>query len=220
MLLLIEYYSLMNSSTISTKRVGRWVFFLHWLKNPMSVAAVSPSSPHLAKQMIAELSPNTEKVIELGGGTGAITQILLEHGILKENLLVLELNEELHQHLSARFPGLRIELGDARDLSMIASRTGYLDGHKADAVVSGLGLLSMPRSTQKEIVQAAFECLKPDGRLIQFTYGLACPVANEVIDELDLTSRRAGFTWLNMPPATVFVYRRRKSQAVVAKSMR
>lgn len=202
------------------KPIGRWAFFRQWLKNPLRVAAVSPSSPFLARQMIAELPAGTQKVIELGGGTGAITEILLKHGISPEHLLVLELNEELHVHLSARFPDVNIQLGDARDLHRIASEAQFFADGMADAVVSGLGLLSMPRAAQKEILQAAFACLKPEGRFIQFTYGPASPVSNDVVEELDLNSRRAGFTWLNMPPATVFVYRRRRSKVIQAKSMR
>ncbi len=199
---------------------SHWTFFRQWLKNPLGVAAVSPSSPQLARQMIAELPRDTHRVIELGGGTGAITKILLEHGITFDNLFVLELNEELHQHLRARFPDLPVALGNAMDLIEHAQQIGWLANGPADAVISGLGLLSMPRQIQKSIVESAFQAMRPDGRFIQFTYGPASPVAREVIDELELTSRRASFTWWNVPPATVYVYQRRRSKAVHAKSMR
>ena len=218
---IIDYDCPMKSIANSrSSRLGRWAFFRQWLKNPLRVAAISPSSAHLARQMIAELPVHSRKIIELGGGTGAITQVLLEHGVSAEQLLVVELNEELHQHLQARFPDVQIELGNATQLVSIARSAGFLDDGKVDAIISGLGLLSMPKELQKEILEAAFECLTPEGRFIQFTYGPANPVSNEVIKEMDLTGRRAGFTWLNMPPATVFVYRRRLSTAVPARSMR
>lgn len=197
-----------------------WTFFRQWLKNPLTVAAISPSSRQLARQMMHQLPKSTRRVIELGGGTGVFTRALLHHGIAPADLLVLELNEELHLHLQQGFPGVTVVCGDAGDLRDIARNHGFIDKGRADAVVSGLGLLSMPQPTQQAILTAAFDCLQPDGRFIQFTYGPANPVMREVIEALDLTSRRASFTWLNVPPATVYVYQRRTAHALTPRSMR
>ena len=197
-----------------------WTFFRQWLKNPLAIAAISPSSRHLARQMVSELPEGTRRVVELGGGTGVFTQALLEHGIAPRDLMVLELNEELHHHLARRFTEVRVVCADACDLPNVARRCGYLDDGPADAVISGLGLLSMPKPTQRAIVEAAFGTMRPDGRLIQFTYGPASPVSREVLDALDLNARRGNFAWWNMPPATVYVYSRNRSKAVKARSMR
>ncbi|MCI1710219.1 MAG: methyltransferase domain-containing protein [Chiayiivirga sp.] len=198
----------------------RWTFFRQWLKNPLAIAAISPSSRQLARQMVAELPTDTRRVIELGGGTGVFTQALLEHGIAPADLMVLELNEELHQHLRRRFSQAHVVCADARDLPTVAARIGYTESGMADAVISGLGLLSMSKPMQRAIVEAAFATLRPDGRLIQFTYGPASPVSREVLDVLDLNARRGNFAWWNMPPATVYVYTRNRSKAVKARSMR
>ena len=195
--------------TRTADRQTRWAFFRQWLKNPLGVAAVSPSSPQLARQMIAALPPRAHRLIELGGGTGAITEQLLAHGIAPKNLLVLELNEAMHQTLRQRFPDIRLHLANAADVQRVARDSGFLDAGPADAVISGLGLLSMPKPLQREIVGEAFACLRPDGRFVQFTYGPASPVAREVLDDLQLIARRASFTWWNVPPATVYVYERR-----------
>lgn len=186
----------------------RWTLLRQWLKNPLRTAAVAPSSAELAAAMIAELPAGTRRVIELGGGTGAITVALLGAGIVPRDLLVLELNEELHAHLHARFPEVLIVEGDARDLQDIAGRCGFLDAGPVDAIVSGLGLLSMPRDTQGEILAAAFACLRRDGRFIQFTYGPQPPVAEEVTRAQGLQVRRGEFVLRNVPPATVYVYTR------------
>ena len=197
-----------------------WTFFRQWLKNPLGVAAISPSSKQLARQMMSQLPRASRRVIELGGGTGVFTQALLDHGIAPADLLVLELNEELHQHLVRQFPGTRVVCGDAGNLGDIARGQGFVGPDSADAVISGLGLLSMPRQTQQSILQAAFDSLRPDGRFIQFTYGPANPVTREVVDALELTARRASFTWWNVPPATVYVYQRRVSRSMAPRSMR
>ncbi|QQP99796.1 class I SAM-dependent methyltransferase [Lysobacter enzymogenes] len=187
---------------------GAWTFFRQWLKNPLRVAAVAPSSAELAAAMIAELPDDARRVIELGGGTGAITRALLDAGIRDQDLLVLELNEELHAHLQVRFPRVPVLLGDARMLPALAREQGYLGGGPADAVVSGLGLLTMPHPLQRDIIAAAFQCLRPDGVFVQFTYGPAAPVADAVARQLSLRVRRGEFVLRNVPPATVYVYSR------------
>jgi len=197
-----------------------WTFFRQWLKNPRGVAAISPSSQQLARQMMSELPRGARRVIELGGGTGVFTRALLEYGISPADLLVLELNEELHQHLQRHFPQVHVACADARDLGGVAIAHGFHGETPADAIVSGLGLLSMPRQTQRDILGSAFDCLQPQGRFVQFTYGPANPVAREVIEELGLNARRGSFTWWNVPPATVYVYSRRVSRAITPRSMR
>jgi len=185
-----------------------WTFFRQWLKNPLRTAAVAPSSAELAAAMVAELPDDVRRVIELGGGTGAITHALLGAGIRADDLLVLELNEELHAHLHLRFPKVRVVLGDARSLQALAAKDCYLDAGLADAIVSGLGLLSMPQELQREILDAALGCLQPDGAFVQFTYGPNAPIADAVAGELGLQVRRGDFILRNMPPATVYVYTR------------
>jgi phosphatidylethanolamine/phosphatidyl-N-methylethanolamine N-methyltransferase len=204
----------------SRSQPGGWTFFRQWLKNPREVAAISPSSKQLARQMVHQLPRHCRRVIELGGGTGVLTRAVLAHGVQPPDLLVLELNEELHQHLHREFPGVHAVCGDAMHLREIARGHGFTGDDRADAIVSGLGLLNMPRISQQLILSAAFDSMLPEGRFVQFTYGPANPVSREVLDALELTSRRASFTWWNVPPATVYVYQRRVSRAMPPKSMR
>ena len=193
-----------------------WTFFRQWLKNPLGIAALSPSGRQLTRQMICELPHEAKRVVELGGGTGVFTRALLGHGIEPNDLLVLELNEALYEHLRTRFPTAHVVCGDARELKSIAAQDGFLDGGLADAVISGLGLLSMTRKTQAEILDAAFSVLKPEGRYIQFTYGPKSPVSRDLLAEMGLSVRRGGFAWWNVPPASVYVYTRNRSRGIHA----
>ncbi|KQZ55852.1 hypothetical protein ASD53_13410 [Lysobacter sp. Root559] len=204
------------NDAMKPRKLGTWTFFRQWLKNPLRTAAVAPSSPELAAAMIAELPDDARRVIELGGGTGAITRALLAAGIADHDLLVLELNEELHAHLHLRFPQVRVLLGDAGSLPELARANGYLDEGPADAIVSGLGLLTMPQPLQLSLLAAAFECLRADGVFVQFTYGPAAPVADSVMRELDLHVHRGEFVLRNVPPATVYVYTRKPQRTAKA----
>jgi len=184
------------------------LLFRQWLKHPRRTAAIAPSSPELATAMAAQLPAGARRVIELGGGTGALTKALLAHGIAAQQLLVLELNDAMHARLRRRFPQVRSVHGDARRLREIAAAEGFVGEDAADAVVSGLGVLSMPRGLQRDIYAAAFDCLPPGAPLIQFTYGPQPPLADDVARELGLAIERGGFVLRNVPPATVYVYRR------------
>lgn len=183
-------------------------FIGQWLRNPRQTAAVAPSSPELAAAMLGELPVDARRVIELGGGTGAITRVLVERGFAGSDLLVLELNEELHAHLHQQFPREVLVLGDAVELPRLAKEAGFLEAGPADAVISGLGLLAMDRDLVAKILRSAFACLRPDGRFIQFTYGPVSPVSDTVLDALGLRMRRGDFVLRNVPPATVYVYER------------
>lgn len=60
-------------------------FFRSWLDNPMIAGAVSPSGRFLARMMARYVDPlETGPIIELGPGTGAITEALLRRGIAPE----------------------------------------------------------------------------------------------------------------------------------------
>jgi len=106
------------------------------------------------------------------------------------------------------------------ELKNLAERDGYLRDGLAYAAISGLGLLSMARTTQKAILESTFNVLKPNGRLIQFTYGPSSPVPRELLTELGLQVRRGGFAWWNVPPASVYVYTRNRSEAIHAQRTR
>jgi len=193
---------------MSATHASWWALFRQWLRDPLRTAAVAPSSRELAAAMLTELPEGAQRVIELGGGTGALTRALLAHGVRGDNLLVVELSEELHEHLHERFPAVRVALGDARELRAVAARCGFLGQGPVDAIISGLGLLAMPVETQQEILFESFACLRPGGRFIQFTYGPQPPVAESVQQALGLAVHRGDFVLRNVPPATVYVYER------------
>ncbi|GMU42694.1 MAG: methyltransferase domain-containing protein [Xanthomonadales bacterium] len=185
-----------------------WVFFRQWLRAPLTTASVVPSSPRLGRAMAQALPPWVSRVVELGAGTGSITRELLRERVCAERLCMVELNPELHRDLKIAFPNCQVVCGDARRLpQLLAATEGFRDG-RADAVVSSLGLLSMPAGLVEQIVAAAFDCLPTRGVMIQFTYGPKCPVRESTLRRLHLRARRVDFTWMNLPPASVYLLQR------------
>lgn len=185
-----------------------WTFFKQWVRRPLSTAAVSPSSRFLARRIVAALPPGTQRVIELGAGTGVFTRAMLDSGIAMDDLLAIEFNPALQRYLVQNFPGLNVIQADARELQKVEEVAHFLERGPVQAMVSGLGLLSMTRETQRTILASVFALMPPDGVLVQFTYGPVAPVAVEVMNELGLTAVRRSFTLLNVPPASVYTFTR------------
>lgn len=189
-------------------------FLRQWVRDPVKMASVTPSGHQLAELMVAQLPAGSSRVVEIGAGTGVFTRALLDSGIAPSRLLVVEINPHLVDFLRARFPGVAIACADACRLDELCGEYGLLSDGTPDAVVSGLGMLSMASEQRVAIMRAAFSVLGKGGRFIQFTYGPASPVRRREREELGLRVRRAGFALRNLPPATVYVYERLHSHEV------
>lgn len=181
------------------------LFFKQWLRSPRSMGSVIPSSRALARAVAKETvwSPG-RFVVELGGGTGAITRGLLEAGIAPDSLLVIELERHLYEYLRDTFPACRVVQGDATRLAEILERQGIRD---VATVISGLPMVNMPKAFKRAVVEQAFRAVGESGVVLQYSYSPVCPIP---ADELGVDARIARFVPWNVPPAFVWRYRRRR----------
>ncbi len=145
-------------------------------------------------------------VIELGPGTGPVTQALLQRGVAPERLVLVEYDPAFCRLLERRFPGVRVVQGDAYDLG--ATLAGVLD-EPAAAVVSSLPLLNKPDNDRLELLADAFDMLHPAGVFVQFTYGMVSPIPRRMALRAmqPFTAEASQPVWLNLPPARVWCYR-------------
>ncbi len=139
-------------------------FLKSWFKDPKLIGAVAPSGRALAKLMSTGLKPGA-RVIELGAGTGTVTEALLKTGVWPEDLYLLERNEAFFDILSRRFPRCPLVAADALDLrERFAGELGSFD-----FVVSGLPLLLFSPEQKTELFEPIFAVLGPKGAYQQFT---------------------------------------------------
>lgn len=176
-------------------------FLRQLLRRPDEIVALAPSSRALSREMAA-MADLSGPVIELGAGTGRITEALLAAGCPAAQLHLLEMNAEFVALLQERFPGVHVHHTGAQNIAGLGLG-------EVSAVVSGLPLLSMPKPVQRAIVGGAFELLRPGGRFVQFTYGPVPPVAGGLRDELDLCWDKSRRIWRNLPPAHVYSFARK-----------
>jgi phosphatidylethanolamine/phosphatidyl-N-methylethanolamine N-methyltransferase len=178
-------------------------FLRSWIEKPLHMGAVMPSGRVLARTMAQYVDiDSTGPVVELGPGTGAITNALIEHGVDQKRLVLVEYNPGFCALLRDRYPQAKVVQGDA-----YALRDSLWDvlNAPASAVVSGLPLVTKPMLTRLKLIRDAFVALAPGAPFVQFTYSVAPPIPKSLPGVSTEASERI---WMNLPPARVWVYRK------------
>ena len=178
-------------------------FIRSWLERPLSTGAVTPSGRVLARTMARYVDPDmVGPVVELGPGTGPVTEALIAEGIAIERLVLVEFNPTFCQLLRKRFPAATVVHGDAYSIRRLL---GGLLQQPAAAIVSGLPLVTKPVRQRLRLLRDALELLGPGAPFVQFTYAVVPPIPNRLSGVRAEASERI---WKNMPPARVWVYRK------------
>lgn len=142
-------------------------------------------------------------ILELGPGTGPVTQALIRQGIAQERLILVEYSADFCKLLRRRFPKATIIQGDAYNLPQT------LDGVLSEpvaAVVSSLPLVTKPMDVRLTLLADASAMMQDQAPFIQFTYALVPPIPAELPSHSCQATKRI---WRNMPPARVWVYKQR-----------
>jgi phosphatidylethanolamine/phosphatidyl-N-methylethanolamine N-methyltransferase len=178
-------------------------FIRSWIEKPLAIGAVTPSGRALARTMAAYVDPTVPgPIVELGPGTGPVTQALVAQGIDPARLVLVEFNPAFCRLLRQRYPTAMVVQGDAYGLKRLLA--GLLR-RPAAAVVSGLPLFTKPPQTRLRLLYEAFGLMLPGAPFVQFTYHAVPPIPKALDRVRSEASERV---WMNIPPARVWVYRR------------
>ena len=172
-----------------------------WVRNPRRVGAIAPASRALAQAIAREVERiGPELLIEVGAGTGAITQALERIGPPPERFIVVERDAVLARLLHQRFANAEVRHACASELDRLA-----LPPAASLVLVSSLPLMSMPRDEARRCVRAMLALLErmPDARLLQYTYAARHVRPFDHLPPL-WHWRRVTTVWANLPPATVW----------------
>ena len=193
--------------TLDAKFQDEARFLKSWFDKPLITGAVSPSGKALARMMARYVEPEMPgPVIELGPGTGPVTEALIARGISEERLILIEFNPDFCRLLKKRFPKARVIEGDAY---AIAATLRDLD-EPACAVVSSLPLFTRPEPQRLRLLRESFAMMGPQCPFIQFTYATVSPMP---IKGGAFKADKSPRVWLNLPPARVWVYRDKAAPA-------
>ena len=195
-----------SSLTIAKKhRLDDEVRFIRsWLEKPLETGAVAPSGKILARTMASYVDPNvTGPVIELGPGTGPVTEALVAQGVDPARLVLVEYNPMFCRLLRTRYPAATVVQGDAYGLKRALGKV--ISQRTAAAVVSGLPIVTKSVRTRMRLINEALGFLSPGAPFIQFTYAVVPLLPRAIAGVRAEASERI---WLNLPPARVWIYRR------------
>src|ERR1043165_2185907 len=145
-------------------------FIRSWIEKPLSTGAVMPSRKALARTMASYVGVDANgPVIELGPGTGPVTEALVRRGVDPARLILVEFNPDFCRLLRTRYPAATVVQGDAYRLRRLR---GTIVLEPAAAVVSGLPLLTKPLRTRLRVLADAMGLLAPGAPFVPFTYAM------------------------------------------------
>lgn len=179
-------------------------FLQAFVKNPLKVGAIAPSSTDLARKMLDGLVPNEDNIIlELGVGTGAITKHI--RGILpnEDSYLGIELDKDLVKHLRKKYPGLNISCGNALEAGNIHQKSEL---GKVGAIICCLPFVTMPNEIGENILDEISVFMDKGClfRTFQYAHGYYMPSAiklREFMRKRYGKSKRSKIIVKNVPPA-------------------
>ena len=178
----------------------RLQFLRQFLKHPVMVGSVIPSSRRLIDRMLAPVDwDNTKLFVEYGPGVGTFTRPILERLGPDATLLAVDTNPEFTEYLRESIADERLMAvtGSAADVEKILSDRGF---EHADYVLSGLPFSTLPPGVGDAIGAATSRVIRPGGAFLVYQFS---PKIRDFIAPVFERIER-GFEWINVPPATLF----------------
>jgi phospholipid N-methyltransferase len=203
---MFDFQSESSDSSIDSYRLRRSrAMILHALKNPLVVGAVAAASPRLARDVVSHVEPGCNVVVELGAGTGVITQALLQQRSNRHGVVAIEIDPQLADIARTRLgAAANILVGDALQLE------SYFDESQVDCIICSLPLTLLSSQDLDALLTGARSVLKSDGRFVFYLYrmGFWRHRYHRVIEKMRChfpQIRENRTVWRNLPPARVIV---------------
>lgn len=188
-----------------------WVFLKEFLKHPLQIGSIVPSSRFMERAILQSAQVDTAKVIvELGCGTGGTTRAILKAMGPQATLLSIEINPCFHAMLSKiHDQRLIAHLGSAEQLNEIVEMHG-LDA--PDVVISGIPFSTMKNGTGERIIQEIERSLAPNSRFV--AYQVRSHVAE--LCRPHMGEEKAQLEIRNIPPMRVYQWEKRNGASVIS----
>jgi phospholipid N-methyltransferase len=176
------------------------MFFKGFLKHPVMVGSIIPSSETLINHMLGRVDwENTKLFVEYGPGVGTFCQHVLARMKPDATYIAIDLNPDFIDYLSATITDNRFRavLGSAADVEQIVRDSGF---DHADYVLSGLPFSTLPSGVGPAIASATARVLRPGGAFLVYQFRA------KVRDFLDPHFARIdqAMEYWNIPPCCLF----------------
>lgn len=178
----------------------QWQFLRGFLKNPVMVGSVIPSSKVLIDRMLAPVRWDEVKLfVEYGPGVGTFTRQVLDRLPADARLIAIDTNADFIDFLKKDIDDERLiaVAGSAAEVQKIIEAYGFA---KADYILSGLPFSTLPPGVGDAIGEATARAIRPGGAFL--VYQFSPKVRDFIAPHFERIDR--GFEWVNVPPATLF----------------
>jgi phospholipid N-methyltransferase len=187
----------------------QWQFLRGFLKNPVMVGSIIPSSGVLIEKMLGPVDwANTKLFVEYGPGVGTFTRPVLELLGPDAKLVTIDTNPDFTRFLKESIDDPRLigVTGSASDVETILADHGL---GSADYVLSGLPFSTLPPGVGEDIAEATANVIRPGGAFLVYQF------SPKVLDFIrpHFAPIKRGFEWINVPPATLFWAYKGEAQA-------
>ncbi|MBS0622321.1 MAG: methyltransferase domain-containing protein [Verrucomicrobia bacterium] len=141
-------------------------FLFHYFKDPSHVGSVLPSSSAVSKEMTRELKKNRPpyRILEVGAGTGVITEAISEFLQPEDLFDVVEIDPEFCQLIESKLPN-----HPQRKVHCL-SVTQWHPDYKYDVIISTLPFNSLTPEVVHEVLDAYSRLIVPHGQLSYIEY--------------------------------------------------
>ena len=150
---------------------GPWgVFFKGFLKHPVMVGSIIPSSRWTVQKMLAPVKWDECKLfVEYGPGVGTFCQPVLDRLRPDATLLVIDTNSDFIEFLRKHFRDSRFIAvnGSAADVNDIIRGFGF---EHADYVLSGLPFSTLPGDLGPIIAEETGKVIRPGGAFLVYQF--------------------------------------------------
>lgn len=150
---------------------GPWgVFFKGFLKHPVMVGSIIPSSRWTVQKMLAPVKWDECKLfVEYGPGVGTFCQPVLDRMRPDATLLVIDTNPDFIEFLRKHFRDSRFIAvhGSAADVNDIIRGFGF---EHADYVLSGLPFSTLPGDLGPKIAEETGKAIRPGGAFLVYQF--------------------------------------------------
>ncbi|QKR98897.1 methyltransferase [Sphingomonas sp. CL5.1] len=199
----------MPSSTSAVRRArsrpagipGPWqMFFQGFLKHPVMVGSIIPSSEKLIEKMLGPVDWQRCKLfVEYGPGVGTFCRPILSKMAPDATLIAIDTNPDFinylrHTIVDSRFVPV---LGSAADVEKIVADHGH---EKADYVLSGLPFSTLPTGVGPAIAAATQRVIRTGGAFLVYQFS---PKVHDFIAP-HFPRIDHGMEWWNVPPAQLY----------------
>jgi phospholipid N-methyltransferase len=150
---------------------GPWgVFFQGFLKEPVMVGSIIPSSRFTIRKMLAPVKWDECKLfVEYGPGVGTFCRPVLDRLRRDASLIVIDTNPLFIDYLNRTIRDSRFMavLGSAEDVEEIVRAHGH---EKADYVLSGLPFSTLPDGVGPRIAAATYRVIRTGGAFLTYQF--------------------------------------------------